>query len=206
MSRHERRYLKYLAKHQRHGMSAALPGVQEARAMASEEVDLAAAAPVHETLVPSNLFEQGLGNLVFSRALPDGRIAMAVFLLDMYCLGVKSAFIAVAGRSEYGLRLSRWSGERLQPVQPACFRKLVEGGVEYARELGFKPDADYALASKIFGDVRSADCPTRFVYGHNGKPFYISGPNESPDQVRAIIEQLKRRLGTGNFDFLVLAG
>ena len=205
MSRHERRYQKYLARHQKHGMSTALPGVRGTLATASE-VNLAAAAPVHETLVPSNLFEQGLGNLVFSRALPDGRIAMAVFLLDMYCLGAKNAFIAVVGRSEYGLRLSRWSGERLQPVQPACFRKLVEGGVEYARELGFNPHPDYALASKIFGDVRSADCPTRFVYGHDGKPLYISGPNESPDQVRAIIEQLERRLGAGNFDFLVLAG
>jgi hypothetical protein len=167
---------------------------------------LAATAPVHETLVPADLFEQGLGNLVFSRTLPDGRIAMAVFLLDMYCQGAKNAFIAVVGRSEYGLRLNYWSGERLQPIQPACFRKLVEGGVEYARELGFNPHADYALASRIFGDVRSADCPTRFVYGHNGKPLYISGPNESPDQVRTIIEQLELRLGSGNFDFIVSAG
>lgn len=204
MSRHERRFRKYLAQHQKHGMSAALPGVRGARATASE-VDLAATAPVHETLVPANLFEQGLGNLVFSRALPDGRIAMAVFLLDTYCLGAKNAFIAVVGRSEYGLGLSRWSGERLQPVQPACFRKLVEGGVEYARELGFNPHADYALASKIFGDVQSADCPTHFVYGHNGKPLYISGPNEPPDQVRAIIDQLDHRLGAGNFDFIVSA-
>ena len=205
MSRHERRYQKYLARHQKHGMSTALPGARGALATASE-VDLAATAPVHETLVPADLFEQGLGNLVFSRTLPDGRIAMAVFLLDMYCQGAKNAFIAVVGRSEYGLRLNYWSGERLQPIQPACFRKLVEGGVEYARELGFNPHADYALASRIFGDVRSADCPTRFVYGHNGKPLYISGPNESPDQVRTIIEQLELRLGSGNFDFIVSAG
>jgi hypothetical protein len=89
-------------------------------------------------------------------------------------------------------------------MQPACFRKLVEGGVAYAHELGFDPHADYAVASQIFGDVESTDCPTRFEYGHEGKPFYISGPHETATQVRNIVEQLERRLGPGNFDYLVL--
>jgi hypothetical protein len=170
------------------------------------QIATAANAPIHEALVPAKLFELGMGNLVFSRSLPDGRIALAAFLLDVFCLGVKNAFVAIVTRDEYAQRLSSWSTvESLQPMDPACFRKLVEGGVAYAHDLGFNPHADYAVASQIFGDVQGAACPTRFEYGHDGKPFYISGPHETATQVRTIVEQLERRLGPGNFHYLVLA-
>lgn len=172
----------------------------------ARQIALAANAPIHESLVPANLFEQGIGNLVFSRSLPDGRMALAAFLLDVFCLGVKNAFLAIVARDEYAKRLSSWpAAETLQPMHPACFRKLVEGGVAYAHELGFNPHVDYAVARQIFGDVQGAACSTRFEYGHAGKPFYISGPHETATQVRTIVEQLQRRLGPGNFDYLVLA-
>jgi len=171
------------------------------------QIATAANSPIHEALVPAKLFELGMGNLVFSRSLPDGRIALAGFLLDVFCLGVKNAFVAIVARDEYAKRLSSWSTvESLQPMDPACFRKLVEGGVAYARDLGFKSHPDYAVASQIFGDVQGTTCPTRFEYGHDGKPFYISGPHETATQVRNIVEQLERRLGPGGFHYLVLAG
>ena len=48
-------------------------------------------------------------------------------------------------------------------------------------------------------------CPTHFEYGHDGKPLYISDPHETPTEARAIVNHLDRRLGPGNFDFIVLA-
>jgi hypothetical protein len=162
-------------------------------------------APIRESLVPAKLFELGLGNLVFSRSLPDGRLALAKFLLDMFCLGVKDAFLATVTRAEYAQRVTDWRAkEHLQPMDPACFRKLVEGGVAYALELGFSPHVDYADAHQIFGDVQAAACPTPFKYGRDGKPFYISGPHETAKDVRAIIDKLERHMGPGNFDFLVM--
>ena len=203
MSRHERRYQKYLERmRQKRANKTTKPG--EAGAMAPQ-IAAAANSAIHEALVPAKLFELGMGNLVFSRSLPDGRIALAVFLLDVFCLGVKNAFFAIVARDEYAKRRSSWSTvENLQPMQPACFRKLVEGGVAYALDLGFNPHVDYAEARQIFGDVQATDCPTQFEYGHDGKPFYISGPHETATQVQTILEQLQRRLGPGNFDYLVL--
>jgi hypothetical protein len=163
-------------------------------------------APIRESLVPAKLFELGIGNLVFSRSLPDGRLALAMFLLDVFCLGIKNASLATVARAEYAQHVTDWRvKEQLQPMDPACFRKLVEGGVAYALELGFSPHVDYADARQIFGDVQAAACPTPFEYGHEGKPFYVSGPNETLAQARAIVDQLDRRRGAGNFDYLVLA-
>ena len=97
------------------------------------------------------------------------------------------------------------AAEKLQPMEPEAFRKLVEEGVAYARDLGFSPHNDYAEARRIFGDLNTADCQGHFEYGRDGKPFYISGPHETPAQARKVVEQLEQRLGPGNFDFLVVA-
>ena len=201
MSRHKRRYYGYGARK----LPKKIGQPEQAGAMASE-IATAGSAPIPEALVPAKLFEVGIGNLFFSRPLPGGRVAVGCFLLDVFCLGVKNAFMSIMARDEYARRRRGWStAETLQPMSAACFRKLVEGGVAYARDLGFSPHRDYAEASQVFGDVESTACPTRFEYGHEGKPFYVSGPHETARQVQAILEQLERRLGTGNFDFLVLA-
>jgi len=204
MTKPETRYQKYLArKRQKQQGQKATPAPP--RAAMAWQMRWVAHAPIHECLVPAVLFEQGLGNLVFSRSLPDGRIALSVFLLDMFCLGVKNAFFTITTKPQYAERLSGWStSERLEAMHPACFRKLVEGGVAYAGELGFNPHADYLVARQIFGDVDAVACPTHFEYGHEGKPFYIAGPHDTATQVQTIVNQLERRLGTGNFDYLVM--
>jgi hypothetical protein len=185
-------------KQRKHGTTASEAG------RLAPQIASAASSPFHEALVPKKLFELGIGHLVFSRLLPDGRIAMAAFLLDTFCLGVKDAFVAIVTKTEYAMHRSKWSAaESLQAMDPACFRKLVEGGVAYAQDLGFSPHADYAVARQIFGDVDSTGCSTRFEYGQDGKPFYVSGPHETDEQVQTIVEQLERRVGSGNFDYLV---
>jgi hypothetical protein len=45
--------------------------------------------PIHECLIPDNLFDSGLGELVVTRRIPNGDIAMSAFVIDVFCLGVK---------------------------------------------------------------------------------------------------------------------
>jgi len=100
MTEPETRYQKYLArKRQKQANKTTQTEPRKAGSMASQIV-LAANAPIHECLVPANLFERGIGNLVFSRSLPGGRTALAMFLLDVFCLEVKDTFFTVVGRDE----------------------------------------------------------------------------------------------------------
>jgi hypothetical protein len=204
MTKPESHYKEYLARKRQKQQTSKSPSAHRRDPMAWQ-MQWVAHAPIHECLIPANLFEHGLGNLVFSRALPEGHIAIAVFLLDTFCLGVKNAFFTIGTKAEYEAHRRRSIPEGLQPMAPACFRKLVEGGVAYARNLGFHPHTDYGVACQIFGDVDTAPCQTSFEYGHEGKPLYVSGPNETPAQVKAILAQLERRLGPDNFHFLVAA-
>lgn len=168
----------------------------------------AADYPIQDCLVPEQLFEVGLGQIILTRSLPSGDLAMAVFLLDVFCLGVKNALYTVIAPQDYALQRRRIedSGGPLERVHPSCLRKLVEGGVDYARKLGFPPHADYAQAARLFGDIDAAACPVRYTYGQDGKPFYISGPNESPAQSRRILNTLSRKLGPEQFHFMTAIG
>ena len=168
----------------------------------------AAPYPLHECLVPEELFKIGIGNVILTRSLPHGDFAMAGFLVDVYCLGVKNALYHVVSAQDYAVHLQQFeaSAGRFERVHPSCLRKLVEGAVDYARQLGFAPHPDYAQAAKLFGDIEAAACPVRYTYGQDGQPFYISGPHESPAQSRRIIDTLSRRLGPDRFHFMTALG
>jgi hypothetical protein len=168
------------------------------------QLQLAAGAPVFETLIPENLFDMGIGNVVFSRMMPNGDIAVSVFLLDVYCLGVKNAYFKVVPDYEYRSALEQYASHgAYTPVEPACLRKLVEEAEAYASDLGFSPHPDYQVSRLIFGDVDPGTCPTRFVFGKDGKPFYMSGPYDSLAKSRKIMDTLAKRCGPGNFHGMI---
>lgn len=162
--------------------------------------------PMHECLVPKGLFEIGLGTVIWTRRIPSGAIAVAAFVVDVFCLGVKNAFFNIASEQDYQNRVKPGlrGDQEFENVHPSCARKVIEGAIGYAEELGFSPHRDYHNAKGIFGDVDGHACPTKFTYGSNGKPFYIRGPNESIAQAKRIVVQLQKIRGDGNSEYLVV--
>jgi len=166
--------------------------------------------PIHECLVPSSLFELGIGNVVVvRRTQEEGVIAITAFVVDVYCLGVKNAFFKLSSEFEYENTIKPKLIEVRQDnffekVHLACARKLIEGSIYYAKELGFSPHRDYKDAKGIFGDIEGNACPVEYLYGNEGKPFYIRGPNESTDQAKRIIDQLHKVCGEGRYDYLAM--
>jgi len=182
-------------------------GTFGSRALMERDVTHAASFPIYECLVPKMIFDLGVGNVVLARELPQGRVGASFFLVDVFCLGVKDAFFSIFSRSEYLARLGKMSShESLEKIEPACARKLIEGAVAYALDLGFKPHPDYVLARRLFGDLKSDACDVHYTYGHEGKPEYISGPYESKQKSRHIIDQLTKRCGPDGFHFTILGG
>ena len=166
----------------------------------------AANTPIHECLVPDSLFDIGIGNVIVSRKMPNGFIGAAFFLVDVFCLGIKDALYDVLSPVEYDYRVSGLQQETFKAIHPTCARKLVEGAEAYARDLGFNPHADYQRAKQIFGDLDATACPTHYVFGRDGKPFFMSGPYDPPARCRRIIDTLTRRCGPEGFHFTVAGG
>jgi hypothetical protein len=165
--------------------------------------------PIYECLVPSELFETGLGMIIATRQPPTGEIAVSAFVVDVFCLGVKNAFFKVASEDAYHNTIKprlvvTHEGQHFGNTHPSCVRKLIEGAVDYAGDLGFSPHPDYRNAKAIFGDIEAGACPVKYVFGQEGMPMYIQGPNESITQAKKIVDQLAKRCGAGNYHYLVV--
>lgn len=163
-------------------------------------------APIYHCWEPEQIFngDQGIGTIVVTRKTQTGDVLMAVFLADVFCLGVKNVYIRLMSKEKYNSILDEIrEHESLKSIHPSCARKLVEGAVEYAKELGLSPHEDYRSAIRIFRNIEVDDCPRSFKFGKDGKPFYISGPKDSILFSKQVIEKLTYKLGPDGFDYLV---
>jgi hypothetical protein len=157
-----------------------------------------------QTFSPPNLFRLGIGPVMIVRYKSGGRVEAGVFLLDVFCLGVKNALFNQLHEDE----LPEFSHDMFQGATPdehsgAWGRKLVEDAAAYARKLGFAPHRDYKKGARVMGGINTKDCTETFVFGCDGKPFYVSGPNESEAKSALIMQILQKKLGHDAFDFMV---
>ena len=112
-----------------------------------------------EALWPSDLFTVGIGWVILARFKPDGRrVEAAVFLVDVFCLGVKLAVFEAGAPADYQQRIRNHYVNKfpMVPAEPCCAGKLLIRAVEYAGKAGFDPHPDYAKAMRPFGGVSSS--------------------------------------------------
>jgi hypothetical protein len=158
-----------------------------------------------EAFVTDKLFELGTGTVVLTR-FRGGNAECGVFLLDVFCLGVKNALYALVSESEYEHRvLDRTLPlEQRKSIDPPSARKLVEGAVAYARSFGFAPHADYKKAARVFGGTNAAESTARYTFGKNGKPLYVHGESDPFAKCLRILKQLRGCCGDDGFDFVAM--
>ncbi|MEQ1827588.1 MAG: hypothetical protein ABL921_16635 [Pirellula sp.] len=123
--------------------------------------------------------------------------AASVFLIDMYCLGVKNCFFI----KDFDLATLR-EREDLRQVTPAYAVKLMHDGIAYARGIGFEPHPQTNFCSIIFGETNPTECADVFEFGKDGVPFYTSGPDDTRED-QALVLQTLRKLGEGNYHYLL---
>jgi hypothetical protein len=123
---------------------------------------------------------------------------VAGFLLDVWCLGVKNALrpepMTVSRLAEHRhAYFDAFEGHVQVPAEVA--RALVFGAADYARGLGFDPEADFDAAAAVLGEP-IGPCPIGF--GKDGKPFYVNGPYDDPE---AIVRKLRHVVGDDGFHY-----
>lgn len=135
----------------------------------------------------------------------DGGVAVAIFLVDRNCLGVKNAIARICSRYDYDNEILHKMRSQFQSreITPATARRFVESAVEYARSIGFAPHRDYERARPIFGDIDPAAATEELEFGKDGKPLFIAGPNDDEARCRLIMATLARTVGPDGSHFLI---
>jgi hypothetical protein len=127
--------------------------------------------------------------------------SICVYLLDVWCLGVKNA-LGPTTIDEQSLRhrtLEFFRGYLDPPLAAPIelVRDLVLGAAEYARQLGFAPHPDFHQARPHLGPWTG---PSAITFGRDGKPTYNSGPYDNPDRV---LRTLQHAVGRDGFNYTV---
>lgn len=171
----------------------------------AERMRRMAAAPIHCCLVNEALFEVGNGNLLLARKAADGRMGLAAFMLDVYCVGVKDVILRLDDPAEIERVIATLGDvQPLTEIDTACARKLLRDLVGWSRSIGLAPHPDYAGAELLFGDVAADACVENFSFGKDGRPLLIPGPLDTRARIRQRIDALRRKLGENGFDFAQL--
>jgi len=169
-----------------------------------ELLSMASGAPVLHSRIADMVRDEGLGYALLSRLLPNNRVAAVLFLVDIRCLGVKACFGRLMVRAEYDAFCRELDGKfEMTDHTPADVRKLVEGAVEYARNLSLEPHPDYHRVKSIFGDIDARESQLEFEFGSEGKPWFINGPYASPARCRQILSILEHRCGPGGYHYII---
>lgn len=145
--------------------------------------------------------------VVIARRQPNGNIVFGSYLVDRYCLGLKSTFCNAdippgEFHREYLPDLFRATDEPIG-ISPALAHEIVYGGIEYAAKFGFKPERDFRDSQYVLDPPDAHPRSGGVEFGRNGKPFFIAGPYDNAD---AIVRQLMRTAGEGNFEYLIMLG
>lgn len=144
----------------------------------------------------------GLVSVLVARRRRHRRTAtVCVYLLDVYCLGVKNT-IGPDTKDEPSLRRFSahvFSGYDAPPIRAPIqlARDLVLGAAAYAHRLGFDPHPDFHQARAHLGPWTG---PSTITFGRDGKPTYIEGPY---DDTRYVLRTLRRAVGRNGFHYTI---
>ena len=123
---------------------------------------------------------------------------MAMFMIDMACLGLKNGFVRQVSKAECDEIVERMG--RPSPFVPCeldLAAKVIEEAERYARDLGFESETETAAAKAMLGDADPARCDVDVPLGsEDGRPEYIIGPHDDPAK---IVRQLLQRCGDDGF-------
>ncbi|MEZ6031710.1 MAG: hypothetical protein R3C17_01280 [Planctomycetaceae bacterium] len=171
----------------------------------ADQLAMRAKAPIYECFTSSTLDSEGLGEVVISRKSASGEIAMGVFLMDRYCMGVKDCFGRLVSGAEFEdfKENLKAKGLSLKKIDASSARRLIEDAIAYAEDLGIKPHANFRSARMIFGDIDPAEATTLFEMGKDGKPYFMSGPYQSPAECQMIIAKLTAKCGVDGFHYVM---
>jgi len=126
-----------------------------------------------------NYKEAGITHVVVARKMGDDNYIVGWYLVDIWCLGVKNADVKMnLSQKEVEEMLDRLSSSEQEMV--ACsyelVRSIILGSVAYAAHIGITPHHDWDRAKNIIEPHRSFE--NNVIFGYEGKPFYVVGPND----------------------------
>ena len=163
--------------------------------------------PIFKCYINEGWDEGGMAQVTIARRHINGNITYCSYLVDLQCLGVKDTMfdfnIPEEQFDEFVEKM--WQGFELIEADYALAHNIIHAGWEFAEEIGFKPHKDFLSTTRHMLEEDNDTIPIIEIHcgGIDGKPLYVQGPFEDDAIANRIIGQLEKRLGGGNFHYIL---
>lgn len=148
--------------------------------------------------ITDHIKEVGEANIIVSRRHTGGRVSIAVYLVDIYCLGVKDSLYHLR-MEDYELDelVERMDGKECTYTEA---HNWIYGAIAFAEEAGITPHKSFNLTRYML-EEDTDDVPLlEYDFGHEGKHFLVV---DSKLEASRYLPLLQKNLGEGNFDFMI---
>lgn len=145
--------------------------------------------------VNANWRDTGQASIFLLRRHPAGGYAMAAYLVDLWCTGLKDAFGDLGmTRQEFESRFLQRAEDRMEIVrlEPSTAKALVAGGIRFARQNGFRLPRHYERWTALLGDIGDWPQADLSQFGKDGKLLFVG----------SMLDLRKRLIGSSVEQFL----
>ncbi len=156
--------------------------------------------PIGKCYISEDWQSKGLVTILVSRIHSNGNFTFGLFLVDLYCLGVKETFFVFNEYAEFNELLKVLKEEEgMIEVEYSLAHNIIYGAIEYAENLGFNPCKDFEVTQYILEQDDEQVEIIDVEFGLRGKPAIFIGKEEHPPN---IIATLEKSVGKGNFTII----
>jgi hypothetical protein len=117
----------------------------------------------------------GIASIHLIRQNPQGGMALACFLIDLWCAGLKDAWGAIDMTSGDTDEHLKRAGEHVELVriEPDAARHLIAGAIRFARQNGFRLPPHFERWTNLLGDLPDTATADLRRFGKDGGLLWI---------------------------------
>jgi hypothetical protein len=155
--------------------------------------------PIYKCFVNSNWEESKMANVLVMRKHVNGNITMGMYLVDLFCLGVKDCdFTFNVPEAEV---MERFDNLPFEEIEYALAHNIIFAGHDFAQEFHINPYKDFQVCKFILEEDNDNIPLIEIATGDaNGNPVLMTDKGYT---YKPIIEKLAKYAGEGNYHIAI---
>lgn len=132
--------------------------------------------PIYKCYIDRDFEKSGEANIIVVRKHKNDKYTVAVFLVDLFCCGVKNSFYRLRMEDcEYEEMAEQYVYERdMQEIDYVEAHNRIFGAIAWAEEAGISPDKSFNLTQYLLEEDDDKVPLVEYEFGHNGHHCLIT--------------------------------
>jgi len=157
--------------------------------------------PIYECLINNGWDQSMMANILVTRKHSNGRYSSAVYLVDLYCLGVKGSEFFFNQREEEftDFKNEFYPDDFFKTVDYTLIHNIIFAGIEFAEEYGFAPCKEFTKNTQFLLEEDTDDIEViEIECGSDDMPVIIVGKDNKLESEKAY-QHLLNTVGPDKF-------